>query len=48
MIGYATIGVNDMERAKKFYVDLFADEGAKVLVDVGRLAMIGPSIAEPR
>ena len=48
MIGYVTIGVNDMERAKKFYLDLFADEGAKVLVDIGRLAMIGPSMADPK
>ena len=48
MIGYATIGVNDMERAKKFYLDLFADQGAKVLIDIGRLAMIGPSMAEPK
>ncbi len=47
MIGYATIGVNDLERAKKFYLDLFADQDAKVVVDVGRLAMIGPSMAQP-
>jgi catechol 2,3-dioxygenase-like lactoylglutathione lyase family enzyme len=41
MIGYATIGVTDMERAKQFYCDLFADKGAKVLIDAGRIAMIG-------
>lgn len=47
MIGYATIGTHDMERAKKFYLDLFADMDAKVHVDIGRLAMIGPSMGQP-
>ena len=41
MIGYTTVGVSDMERAKKFYCDLFADDGAKVKIDAGRIAMIG-------
>lgn len=48
MIGYVTIGVKDIESAKKFYTELFADQGAKVLVDIGRLAMIGPSMREPK
>lgn len=47
MIGYITIGVADMERAKKFYSDLFSDYGAKVLVDMERIAMIGKSMKEP-
>ncbi|MEM7300584.1 MAG: VOC family protein [Pseudomonadota bacterium] len=47
MIGYSTIGVTDMERAKKFYCDLFADEGASVQIDAGRIAMIGKSPREP-
>lgn len=47
MIGYTTIGVKDIEQAKQFYCDLFSEQGAKVQVDVGRLAMIGPSISEP-
>ena len=47
MIGYTTLGVSDMEKAKKFYSELFADQGAKVLVDMGRLAMIGKSMKEP-
>lgn len=34
MIGYTTIGVKDMNAAKKFYTELF---DAKVLVDVSRL-----------
>jgi len=44
MIGYTTLGVKDLEASKKFYCDLF---DAKVLVDVGRLAMIGKSTEEP-
>ena len=47
MIGYTTIGVNDMERAKQFYSDLFADQGAKVQLDAGRIAMIGSAIDQP-
>ena len=44
MIGYSTIGVKDIEKAKKFYTELF---DASVQVDIGRLAMIGKSTAEP-
>ena len=47
MIGYTTIGVNDIEKAKQFYCDLFADKGASVQLDIGRLAMIGKSTSEP-
>lgn len=45
MIGYTTIGVTNLDAAKAFYTELF---DAKVLVDVGRLAMIGTSMAEPK
>lgn len=44
MIGYTTLGVKDIEAAKKFYSELL---GAKVLFDGGRIAMIGKSMAEP-
>lgn len=47
MIGYATVGVSDMEKAKQFYSDLFADQGASVIIDAGRIAMIGKSPKEP-
>lgn len=47
MIGYTTLGVKDLEKAKAFYCGLFEDQGASVQVDVGRLAMIGKSMAEP-
>lgn len=45
MIGYTTLGVKDLEASKKFYSKLF---DAEVLVDVGRLAMIGKSMNEPK
>lgn len=47
MIGYTTLGVKDIEKSKAFYTDLFAEKGAKVLFDAGRIAMIGASMAEP-
>lgn len=47
MIGYVTIGVSDMEKAKQFYCDLFADRGAKVVIDAGRIAFIGAKRGEP-
>jgi predicted lactoylglutathione lyase len=47
MIAYTTIGVSDLEKAKQFYCDLFADQGAKVLIDAGRIAMIGPEMGKP-
>ena len=47
MIGYTTIGVSDIERAKEFYADLFAEQGAKVAMDVGRIAFIGTQKGEP-
>ena len=47
MIGYTTLGVSDMDRAKAFYCDLFADRGAKVVIDAGRIAMIGCKRGEP-
>lgn len=47
MIGYVTIGVNDMDRAKQFYTDLFADKGAKVITDMGRIAFISVARGQP-
>jgi catechol 2,3-dioxygenase-like lactoylglutathione lyase family enzyme len=47
MIGYTTIGVSNIESAKKFYCDLFADKGAKVAIDAGRIAFIGTERGEP-
>ena len=47
MIGYVTIGVNDMERAKEFYMDLFADNGAKMVTDLGRIAFVSTGRGQP-
>ncbi len=47
MIGYTTIGVSDMTRAKAFYSDLFAEQGAKVVIDSGRIAFIGTKGSAP-
>ncbi len=47
MIGYTAIGVSDMECAKKFYCDLFAVKGAKVVIDAGRIAFVGTKRGEP-
>lgn len=47
MIGYVTLGVSDMERAKNFYAELLQDMGASVQADMGRIAFIGKSMADP-
>lgn len=41
MLGYVTIGVNDMERAEVFYNELLSKVGARQLMDVDRLKMYG-------
>jgi len=41
MIGYVTIGVSDIDKAKAFYIELLADMGAKLTMDMGRIAFIG-------
>lgn len=47
MIGYATIGSNDLAKAKAFYGELLGEMGAKVLMDVGRAAFYGTSMGQP-
>jgi catechol 2,3-dioxygenase-like lactoylglutathione lyase family enzyme len=47
MIGYVTIGVCDMEKAKAFYTELLADLGANVMMDMGRIAFIGNGQGQP-
>ncbi len=47
MIGYCTIGVKDMDKAKAFWGGLLSDVGASVQIDIGRLAMIGPARDKP-
>ena len=47
MIGYVTIGTNNMVRAKAFYAELLSDLGAKLLIDMDRIAFIGESMDKP-
>ncbi|HTN34911.1 MAG TPA: VOC family protein [Marinobacter sp.] len=47
MIGYVTIGVSDMGKAKAFYSDLLKDLGGKVLLDMDRIAFIGKDMSSP-
>ncbi len=47
MIGYVTIGVHDMEKAKSFYTQLLAPLGASVLMSMDRIAFIGKAMNEP-
>ena len=47
MIGYVTIGVKDVEKAKQFYSELLAPLGAKVQMAMDRIAFIGKSMNEP-
>lgn len=47
MIGYVTIGVSDMDRAKAFYGDLLADIDARMLMDMERIAFFGQSMGKP-
>ena len=41
MLAYVTVGTADMEKAKAFYSELFTELGAKLLMDLGRLAAFG-------
>ena len=47
MIGYVTIGVSDMGKAKQFYSDLLGELGGKVLLDMERIAFIGKDMSSP-
>ncbi|MBC8293407.1 MAG: VOC family protein [Proteobacteria bacterium] len=47
MIGYVTIGTSDMEKAKAFWTELLEPMGAKVIMDLGRIALIGPAPDQP-
>lgn len=47
MIGYVTLGTNDLPRAAAFYDALLAEIGAKRLMEFGRGYAWGRSMAEP-
>jgi len=47
MIGYVTLGTNDMTRAAKFYDELLSLIGAKRLMEFERSITWGASMAQP-
>ena len=47
MIGYVTVGTRDMDQAKAFYGELLGLLGAKVVIDMGRLALFGNGRGKP-
>ncbi|AYC33929.1 VOC family protein [Pseudomonas cavernae] len=47
MIAYVTLGTQDMDKAKAFYGELLAPLGAKLVVDMGRLALFGVAPGQP-
>lgn len=47
MIGYATLGTNDLPRAAAFYDTLLAEIGAKRLMDFGRGLAWGTAMDKP-
>lgn len=47
MIGYVTLGTNDLSRASAFYDALLAEIGAKRLYDFGRSIAWGVSMDKP-
>ncbi|MBV2129106.1 VOC family protein [Arsukibacterium indicum] len=47
MISYVTLGVNDLTTAKAFYGELLGELGCKSLLDMGRIAFFGKSMAQP-
>jgi predicted lactoylglutathione lyase len=47
MIGYVTLGTNDLPRATAFYDALLAEIGAKQLMDLGRGIMWGVALDKP-
>jgi catechol 2,3-dioxygenase-like lactoylglutathione lyase family enzyme len=47
MIGYVTLGTNDMPRAERFYDTLLGTLGAKRLMDLERFILWGTSFDEP-
>jgi catechol 2,3-dioxygenase-like lactoylglutathione lyase family enzyme len=47
MIGYVTLGTNDMSRAATFYDALLGEAGAKRLMETDRYIFWGVSIQQP-
>ncbi|MBV1879302.1 MAG: VOC family protein [Pseudomonadales bacterium] len=47
MIGYVTIGTKDLTKAKAFYTELLAPIGAKILMEMDRIAFFGTGMGQP-
>lgn len=47
MIGYVTIGVKDMDKAKAFYAELLGEMGGKELMAMDRIAFFGEDMGSP-
>ncbi|MCP5182736.1 MAG: VOC family protein [Pseudomonadales bacterium] len=47
MIGYTTIGVNDLAKAEAFYTELFKDLGASKIMDMDRMKIFGTGMGAP-
>jgi len=47
MIGYVTIGVSDMQKAREFYGALFNDMGGEELFGFDRIKFYGKNKSEP-
>ena len=47
MVGYVTVGTNDIARAAKFYDALLEPRGAKRLMDLDTFIVWGTSLTEP-
>ncbi len=47
MIGYVTLGTRDIEKAKAYWTELLSPLGAKVVMDMGRIALIGTDPSQP-
>lgn len=47
MLGYVTIGVSDMDKARKFYGALFADMGGEELFGFDRIKFFGKGKDKP-
>ncbi|GAB1264633.1 VOC family protein [Aurantivibrio infirmus] len=47
MIGYATLGSNDVEKAKSFYGQVLALLGAKQLMEFGEQVYFGVDMSKP-
>lgn len=47
MIGYVTLGVSDLAKAKAFYTELLAELNASLLIDMDRIAFFGKDMSNP-